>query len=263
MKNEKLQRHDLRSLRPQGGIKIKKSLVKIPIEKQRLSATLFIPGGNTKSYPGVVFYHGRGSNQRGYIPRAEKLAEKGMAVLTLDFRGCGRSPERIEQQTIKKGIEDALAAYDFFSTQSVVDKNRVGICGSSYGGYLASIITSNRAVKSLALRAPAVYKDEWINTPLVAIISQKGEAFRNPKLTAQENIAFSSLLNFKGSLLIIESEKDEVIPHQIIEGYWKHTKNIANRRMAILKEASHNLLPGSSPDQQFIKLLIDWFTETL
>lgn len=244
-------------------MKSEKLKVKIPVGEQHLIGTLFIPNDIFHSCPGVIFYHGRGSNQKGYIPRAEKLAEKGMAVLTLDFRGCGESPERIEQQTIKKGIEDALAAYDFFSTQPVVDKSRVGICGSSYGGYLAAIVADKRRVKSLILRAPAIYKDEWINTPLAAIINPKGETFKDPKLTTQENIAFSSLLNFKGSLLIIESGKDEVMPHQIIEGYWKYTENIVNKQMTVLEEASHNLLSGSSPDQQFIELLIDWFTETL
>lgn len=242
-------------------MKSEKSLVKIPVGKQHLVGTLFIPG--KQSYPGVIFYHGSSSSQQGYIPRAEKLAEKGMVALTFDFRGCGQSPETLNEQTIKKGIEDALAAYDFFSRQSVVDSEKIGICGTSYGGYLAAIVSSKRPIKSLILRSPAVYKDQWANTPLVDIDKRQKEALRSLQSNSQNSIAIDNLRHFKGSLLIIESEKDEIIPHQTIENYWKSAGKVKNKKMAVIENAAHYLPPGSPQDQQFVRLTVDWFTETL
>ena len=44
-----------------------------------------------------------------------------------------------------------------------IDQSAIAVVGSSYGGYLAAILTRMRPVKWLALHVPALYRDdEWM-----------------------------------------------------------------------------------------------------
>jgi dienelactone hydrolase len=62
----------------------------------------------------------------------------------------------------EESLRDILAAYDFLAAQPNVDSDSIAVVGSSYGGYLAALLTALRPVKWLALRVPALYKDsEW------------------------------------------------------------------------------------------------------
>ena len=56
-----------------------------------------------------------------------------------------------------------LAAYDVLAASRRSTTPSIAVVGSSYGGYLAAILTSLRPVRWLALRVPALYKDEdWV-----------------------------------------------------------------------------------------------------
>ena len=52
-------------------------------------------------------------------------------------------------------MRDLLAAYDFLAALRNVDSDSIAVVGSSYGGYLAALLTALRPVKWLGLRVPA------------------------------------------------------------------------------------------------------------
>ena len=57
-------------------------------------------------------------------------------------------------------MDDVLAAYDYLSSIDGVDSKNVSAVGSSFGGYLATILSAKRKVRNLALRVPADYPNE-------------------------------------------------------------------------------------------------------
>lgn len=144
-----------------------KKQVEFKVGNKVLRGTLFIPSGKGP-FPGVVFYHGRGSKRARYLPMAESLSQKGMLTLAFDFRGCGESDGDFADQTHRMGVEDAKAGLNFLLSQNV-DKGRMGIQGSSFGGYVTGMLLNNYDfIKSVVLRAPAAYSDLMLDTTVKA-----------------------------------------------------------------------------------------------
>src|SRR5207244_3884041 len=80
----------------------------------------------------------------------------GFVGLVFDLRGHARSEGRRDLVSREDNLRDALAAYDLLAGARGVDPSAVGVVGSSYGGYLAAVLTSLRPVCWLGLRAPAL-----------------------------------------------------------------------------------------------------------
>src|SRR6185503_13082447 len=105
------------------------------------------------------------SGQEQYLARAREIAALGCVCLTFEPRGVARGDPEHETVTREENLRDILAAYDLLAGQRAVDASAIGVVGSSYGGYLAAVLSSLRPVKWLALRVPALYKDEdWAPT---------------------------------------------------------------------------------------------------
>lgn len=151
-----------------------------------------------------------------------------------------------------------MAVYDFLVSQEKVNKQQIGVVGASYGGYLASILTSKRPVKWLVSRAPALYKDESFDKPTAALIKNDIKVYRNSNIQPAENLALKALTRFTGKILITESENDEEIPRQTIENYFKAVNPGAIVAHEIIQRADH---PLSKPEWKlkFIKILSEWF----
>lgn len=241
---------------------MRKTKVSFISNNQNIAGTLLIPEAKTERLlPGVVFYHGRGSSQKGYIARAEAVAKKGIICLTFDFRGRGESEGEFSQLSIQDGIDDALAAFDFLARQGGTDKNRLGICGRSYGGYLAALVSGKREIKSLVLSAPAIYKDEWRELPCGEIFEKEYREFFNTG-DFENNQAMKTMKRFKGNLYVIVNEKDEVVSENVVRAYYNYAIKAEHREISFIKGARHRL-DRPEFDEQFKRLITDWFAKTL
>lgn len=231
--------------------------VKFKVGKETLRGSLFVPEGNGP-FPGVVFYHGRGSSRKRYIEISKRLEASGIMALAFDFRGCGESDGVFKNQTQRMGIDDARAGLEFLLDQNV-DKNRIGVMGTSFGGYVASILMGEFYVKSLILRAPADYPDETLETHVKSI--KDLENIDREKWL--KSISYRGIAHFKGNLLVIQSEKDDVVKDWIVKNYYDRAENAVKRELFVQKGAGHSL--HATPDllKEFYKLTFDWFLETL
>jgi dipeptidyl aminopeptidase/acylaminoacyl peptidase len=106
--------------------------------------------------PLVVWPHGGPigvADQRAFDPWIQYLADAGMAVLQVNYRGSGgygKSFLDAGRREWAQGIEDDIdAAVDRVVSQGLVDPGRIGIAGWSYGGYSALIS---------AVRSPERYR---------------------------------------------------------------------------------------------------------
>lgn len=97
------------------------------------------------------------------------LAQKGYIVACVDNRGTGARGEEFKKMTYlqlgKYETIDQIEAAKWLGKQSYVDKDRIGIFGWSYGGYLSSlcILKGNDVFKSAIAVAP-VTSWKWYDT---------------------------------------------------------------------------------------------------
>jgi dipeptidyl aminopeptidase/acylaminoacyl peptidase len=97
-----------------------------------------IPG---KNLPTIIFPHGGpwGRDVWGYNPYAQFFANRGYAVLSMNFRGsAGYGKKFIDagnQEWGRKMQDDVTWGAKYLVAEGIADPKRVGIFGGSYGGY--------------------------------------------------------------------------------------------------------------------------------
>jgi fermentation-respiration switch protein FrsA (DUF1100 family) len=99
--------------------------------------------------PVVVYFHGNGGNVSYRAPRFRALADVGLGVLAVSYRGYGGSSGRPSEAGL---IVDAAAAYAEASRRYAAD--RVVLWGESLGTGVAVALAAERPVKALVLESP-------------------------------------------------------------------------------------------------------------
>ena len=232
--------------------------VYVRVEGEHILGTLISPGS---LLPGVLFVHGWGGDQRQYVARARELATLGCVCLTFDLRGHAQTQTRYDSVSREDSLRDILAAYDFLAAQPNVDSDSIAVVGSSYGGYLGALLTAKRPVKWLALRVPALYKDsEWSLPKLKLRGEQDLEKYRLQAVGPEESKALRACRAFTGDVLLVESEHDTVIPHQVIVNYREACISARSLTYRLIEGADHGL-SSEAMQAAYTELLKKWFTE--
>jgi pimeloyl-ACP methyl ester carboxylesterase len=208
----------------------------------------------------VLFVQGWGSGQEQYLPRAREIAALGCLGLTFEPRGVARHDAQHETVTREDNLRDVLAAYDLLANQRAVDTSAIGVVGASYGAYLAAILTSLRPVRWLALRAPALYKDEDWDSPKRRLDRDELAAYRRRPLDPEENRALRACASFEGDVLIVESERDHIVPHPAIANYLAAFGKAHSLTYRVIESADH-ALSEERWQQAYTSLLVNWATE--
>lgn len=231
--------------------------VSIKVDGQSIDGTLLAPG---KLIPGVLFIHGWGGSQEQDLLRAEEIAQLGCLCFTFDLRGhAGTAPQR-SQVTREEGLADVIAAYDFLAAHDIVDPSAIAVVGTSYGAYLATLLTELRAIHWLALRVPALYPDAGWTTPKAELDRRKIRGYRGRFRGAGRNRALRACSQFTGDVLIVESEHDEHVPHPAIASFiaaFQHANSLSYR---VIQGADH-ALRDESCRKAYHDLLIAWIEE--
>lgn len=233
-------------------------LVAIAVDEHKLAGTLVTPG---TLIPGVLFVHGWGGSQQQYVSRARSVAGLGCICLTFDLRGHAGTRAQYETVTREDNLRDVTAAYDTLSRQRGVDRSSIAVVGSSYGGYLAALLTLQRPVRWLALRAPALYKDSDWELPKGQLRKrQELDAYRLRQVLPEESRALAACAAFAGHALVVESEQDSVIPAQVTGNYRNALANAASLTARCLEGADHGLTDDRW-QRAYTTVLVDWLRE--
>ncbi len=189
---------------------VRDDVIHISMRGRELAGTLISPAPRM---PAVLMVHGWGGSQRQYRANAHKVAALGCVCLTFDLTGHVATASQRDTVSREENLHDMLAAYDFLAAHPLVEHDCIAVVGSSYGGYLAALLTERRPVRWLGLRAPAIYRDEDWGVPkrLLARV-QKLADYRREPLAAEDNRALRACSRFTGDVLIVESEHDEIVP---------------------------------------------------
>ncbi len=113
----------------------------------------------------------------------------------------------------------------------------------------------------LALRSPALYKDEGWDLPKRRLHEDPDlRAFRRRSVPRQQNRALAACHGFGGDVLLIEAEHDEIVPHTVIDNYamaFATAGSLTRRRIA---DADH-AFSGKPQQKAYTDVLVDWLTE--
>jgi len=236
---------------------IEKGEVALQVDDQKVAGTLLLP---ETPVPGFLFIHGWGGDQAEDLSHAEELARLGCVCFTFDLRGHADSDADKKRVTRQDGLDDVIAAYDYLASRPLIDTSAIGVVGTSYGGYLAMLLTAHRPVRWLAMRVPALYPDENWDSPKSKLDKEAVRAYREQPHEAGDDRALSACAAFRGDVLIVESEKDEQIPREAMismQGAFRRANSL-----------SHRIIPGAThamrdPRHQriYATLLTGWIEE--
>lgn len=230
----------------------------IAVGGESLAATLLAPAPRI---PGVLFVHGWGGSQEQDLVRAREAAGLGCVCMTFDLRGHVATERQRATVTREDNLRDLLAAYDTLAAQPGVDPSTIAVVGSSYGGYLAALLTTLRPVCWLALRAPALYKDaDWDKPKRHCHVDPDLPAYRRRSVGWQDNRALGACAAFTGDVLIVESEHDLIIPHPVIENYVAAFGKARSLTARVIEDADHGLSTEAS-QRAYTALLLNWLSE--
>ena len=183
--------------------------------------------------PMVVYVHGGPSDERavyGYSSRLQWLANRGYAVMNVNYRGSpGFGKRFLNAQNLEWGNRMNLDVVDqvhWATEQGIADPKRIGVLGGSYGGYevlVAMTKTPGVFACGAALAAPvdmeSFIRIWWENFIPATNMAYKAIVLGDPD-TAQGRASLreSSPLYFaqqaKDPLLIVQGAEDTRVPVQ-------------------------------------------------
>jgi uncharacterized protein len=237
---------------------IREKQLTLEVHGDLIGATIVAP---QSLLPGILFVHGWGGSQERYLARAREIAELGCVCLTFDLTGHAATRPRFETVTRENNLQDALAAYDLLVAQPNVDPGQIAVVGSSYGGYLAALLTAQRPVQWLALRVPALYDDSGWEIPKLRLRKEQDlDAYRQTIVPARENRALLACSRFTGDVLLVQSEVDHLIPPAVISNYREASVNARSLTYRLLAGADHGLTEEPMR-QAYTTLLFNWLRE--
>jgi len=231
--------------------------IEIAVDGQSISGTILTPG--TK-IPGILFVHGWGGSQQRDLARAKNITGLGCVCLTFDLRGHERTHEMRGKVSREQSLTDLLAAYDRLASHPAVDGDAIAVIGSSYGGYLATILSSMRPVKWLALRVPALYWDADWEMPKQELDRDKLAHYRRSAVTAADNRALAACKEFHGDVLLIESEQDDYVPHATLMSY-RGAFELAHSLTYRLVDGADHALSSDLSQSLYSSMLTNWISE--
>jgi uncharacterized protein len=217
----------------------------------------------------VLIVHGFASHKIGtdrhYVKTAVQLAEAGIACLRIDLRGCGDSEGELSEMSFNDFVSDVLKGLSFLVAQPTVDKDCLGILGSSLGGALAVYAAESfSSVKALVLWAAvasgAQWQKEWQETS--ALGRRQQVTSQNPlfqeQFFAMRADYLSSKLD-KSAILSIHGRDDSVIPIAHQEAYRQHRQSCTAVSHFLSYPKTGHTLAHSLDFPEILQETIQWF----
>ena len=178
-----------------------------------------------KKYPVILYVYGGPHSQmvtnsfQAQLRRWEMyMAQRGYVVFVMDNRGTlnqGAEYEKaIHRQCGKVEMEDQMAGLQWLLSHKWADRERVGVHGWSYGGFMTiSLMTHYPEVFKVGIAGGPVIDWKWYEV-------MYGERYMETEATNPEGFAATSLIaqakNLKGKLLICQGAIDDVV-------VWQHS----------------------------------------
>ena len=225
-------------------------------EGKRISGILHLPEKINPSC--VIASHGLLSSKDSekYIALGEQISREGISMLRFDFRGIGESEGGEEDNTVSKKIADLSAAIDFIRSYPGLE-NRIGLIGSSLGGFLSLIKASeDKEIRTIVIWATPLHLDD-LGT------KKQEEDYPLPPEAFFEDLPkhrLVPLLHKVSNCLVIHGEEDELVPLDQALGIFYNLS--VPKEIHVIGGADHRLTDPAHR-QRAIQLTVDWFKKYL
>ncbi len=180
---------------------------------------------NGKNLPMILHPHGGPHGPRDmwrFNPEVQFLANRGYAVLQINFRGSGGYGSAFERKGYRNWgttmIDDMTDAVDWAIAEGIADRNRICTYGASYGGYgaLQSVVRNPDKYKC-TVGYVGVYSLPLMKTDGDIPRSQSGVNYLNRVLPdtlagQQSQSAVYNVDRINVPVMLVQGGKDERVP---------------------------------------------------
>lgn len=203
-------------------------------QNQKLPVLMFVYGG-----PGnqQVTDQWRGANYWWF----QMLAQQGYVVACVDNRGTGGRGEEFKKMTYKQlghyETLDQIEAAKHLGTLPFVDKERIGIFGWSYGGYMSTnAILKGKEVFKAAVAVAPVTNWKWYDSVYTERYMQTHE--ENPE-GYEENSPVNFADQLEGKYLLVHGLADDNV-------HFQNTAEMANQLIVSNKQFDTMIYPNQN-----------------
>ncbi|MBE6204773.1 MAG: S9 family peptidase [Rikenellaceae bacterium] len=178
-----------------------------------------------KKYPVILYVYGGPHSQmvqNTYLAQLRRwemyMAQRGYVVFVMDNRGTSNRgaefEKAINRQCGQAEMADQMEGMKWLMSHEWVDKDRIGVHGWSYGGFMTiSLITNYPDVFKVGVAGGPVIDWKWYEI-------MYGERYMDNTQNNPEGFELTSLINkatnLKGKLLICQGAVDNVV-------VWQHS----------------------------------------
>ena len=249
----------------------------------QIPATLTVPVGEEgETFPAVVMLHGNGSTRHeagnAYDFTAPEMAKAGIATIRFDYIGNGDSTEDYIDFTYDKGVDDALACYDYLETLGTIDMSRVGIMGWSQGGRLTILTVARSDDFKSALTWAGAYDQKGGEEEQYEIAKENGYYevtydWREPLKQSPEYYECAMEIDYDAEaanitipFLAIQGTEDTAVPPETAQQIVDALVNSPDAEVDMIEGAEHTFGVFSGDNAQLEQITADtiaWFQKTL
>ena len=207
------------------------------VGEERLAGTRVL--SSSGKAPSVVTFHGLGAKAgRASIRHVlNHLAGLGLSSICFDFSGNGDSSGKFECTNLRIRAAESLAA-----ARLLADNEPSALIGTSMGAHLAALTSQALQPRSLILFCPAAYPEDAIEEPFDERFGRFSNRVTTPE-ALRASPALRALRSFKGNLLIIAAEEDNVIPRHVIDLYLESAADAKSSQVVWLVGCDHFVHP--------------------
>lgn len=251
-------------------------------ENEKIFGVFHTPIESAKKVPAILVCHGFAGQKTGryrlYVTLAEELAKNGIAVLRIDFRGCGDSEGDFVNTCLTGEVSDAIKGLEFLKNHPLVDSSRLGIFGRSLGGAIAVIAAKKfGSIKSLALWAPMFSAESWhekwllLKNANLSAEQMKKMMVMNGQLAGERflkelfEMRLENELEFLDEvpLLHIQAEMDKIVTPEHGLKYKQFRKKSSNISEFISFANSDHDFSNVQERNEAMNKTVSWFMNTL
>jgi fermentation-respiration switch protein FrsA (DUF1100 family) len=179
----------------------------VPVAGGSLAMVLHLPASSPA--PCVVACHGLGASKHSdkYRFLGAELPPAGLGLARFDFRGAGESSPIPGGATVATRLEDLRAILDHLARDPRIDAARIGLIGSSLGGFVALHAARRRPSRTpvVTWNAPATLRD------LLRREASDGEPGPQFLVELREGVYADAPRGVRW-LRVIQGDRDEVVP---------------------------------------------------
>jgi dipeptidyl aminopeptidase/acylaminoacyl peptidase len=229
-----------------------------------------------RRFPMILNVHGGPNGMCGYEWNFDfqVLAARGYAVLCTNPRGSSGYGEAFQRAVknewggraytdIMNGVEATLRKYPW------IDRERLGVMGLSYGGFMTDWIVGHTTLFKAAVTANGISNLVSVSGTRDAPYNHRRD-FGGDVFEAFQQYWDTSPLKYAGNVktptLVLGSESDNRVPLEQDEQWFRALKHFgAETEFVVFPRESHNLFAGSEPKHviEALNWRLYWFDEHL